>query len=144
MSNSTIKHSDGINLYVEFSVRAKPIGKIILSILILFTLAAFIIIFSTLDQEEIGKFIIPLSMPCFLFLVIPKRYLIWNLYGKENLIINSKTISYNYDYGFIRTNLKTIPFYHLGTGIELYKENKGIQKVNSSFIISELRIICQK
>ena len=67
-------------------------------------------------------------MPCFLFLVIPIRYLIWNLYGKENLIINSKTISYNYDYGFIRTNLKTIPFYHLGAGIELYKENKGIQE----------------
>lgn len=51
-----------------------------------------------------------------LFIFLPIRFLAWNLFGKESLIVNTKTISYCYDYGIIRTNLKTIHYDRLGTG----------------------------
>jgi len=128
MKNTVEKHSDGINIYAEFSVKSNPIGKIILIILVFVLIVFFVLVFSTIDVYTIGKSIFPIVIMAFFLLVIPIRYLVWNLYGKENLIINSKTISYNYDYGIIKTNLKTLPFNILGTGIELIREDNGIRK----------------
>src|ERR1700761_486593 len=34
------------------------------------------------------------------------RYSLWNIYGEENLIINTKSLSYQHGYGFFRTGYK--------------------------------------
>jgi hypothetical protein len=107
------------------SVKAKPVGIVILLIFVLFLIVAFILIVSTFEKNEIGKLILPTLILFILFIFLPIRYLLWNLFGKENLIVNTKTISYWYDYGFIRTNLKTIKYDRLATDfLSNRKENE--------------------
>ncbi len=84
MKNTVEKHSDGINIYAEFSVKSNPIGKIILLILVFVLIVFFVLVFSTIDVDTIGKSIFPIVIMAFFLLVIPIRYLVWNLYGKEN------------------------------------------------------------
>lgn len=50
-----------------------------------------------------------------LLYIFPIKYLLWNLFGKEHLIINTKSISHSFDYGFIKTNLSTQPVNRLET-----------------------------
>ncbi len=69
--------------------------------------------------------IIPFVIVLLLFIGLPLKYLLWNLYGYEELIVNTKTISWSYDYGFFRTNLNTVKYYRLGTG---YEKVRGDEK----------------
>jgi len=46
------------------------------------------------------------------------KYFLWNKFGVEELIVNTKSISWVYDYGFFRTNTKTVKYDRLGTGFE--------------------------
>ena len=125
MNNSVEIESDGINVFATMSVKAKPVGIVILLIFVLFLIVAFILIVSTFEKNEIGKLILPTLILFILFIFLPIRYLLWNLFGKENLIVNTKTISYWYDYGFIRTNLKTIKYDRLATDfLSNRKENE--------------------
>lgn len=43
-------------------------------------------------------------------ILFPIKYAIWNVFGKEILILNKKSFSHQYNFGFISTNLKTISF----------------------------------
>jgi hypothetical protein len=128
MKNTIEIKTDGINVYAKFGVKANRIGKIIL--IILLALVFLILGFgaSLVEEKDIGKLIIPLLILLTLIIAFPVRYLIWNMYGKENLVVNTKTISYNYDYGIIKTNLKTINFHRLGTGIQTVQIENGIEK----------------
>ncbi len=128
MKNTIEIKTDGINVYAKLGVKANMIGKIILFILLglVFLILGFGA--SMTEQKEVGTLILPLLILLTLIIAFPVRYLIWNIYGVENLVVNTKTISYNYDYGIIRTNLKTINFYRLGTGIQTVQKEKGIEK----------------
>lgn len=128
MKNTFEIETDGINVYAKFGVKANMIGKIILIILLAFVFSILGIATFFSEQEEVGEMILPLLIILALTIAFPVRYLIWNIYGKENLIVNTKTISYNYDYGIIRTNIKTINFHRLGTGIETVQKENGIEK----------------
>jgi hypothetical protein len=41
--------------------------------------------------------------------------------------VNTKTISFCYDYGILKTNLKTIHFDRLGTGFQIIREENDIE-----------------
>lgn len=116
MNNTIEIKSDGINVYATLTVKAKKAGKISLTILVFLFLTSLILIISTLDKSDVKEAIFPILILSAIFIFIPVRYLIWNLFGKENIIINTKTINYYYDYGIIRTSLKTINHDKLGTG----------------------------
>jgi len=128
MKNTIEIDTDGINVYAKLGVKANMIGKIILIILLALVFLILGFAATLTDEEEIGKLIIPLLIILTLIIAFPVRYLIWNIYGKENLVVNTKTISYNYDYGIIKTNIKTINFHRLGTGIETVQKENGIEK----------------
>ena len=128
MRNRVNIKSDGINVYAELTVKADAAGKIIVTTLILTFMALVTIGLSTLKQEEIGSIIIPIALLLGLIIAFPVRFLIWNMFGKEYLVINTKTISYNYDYGLIRTNLKTIKFNRLGTDFEEGQSKNGMKQ----------------
>ncbi len=127
MKNTIEKHFDGINIYSTLKIHASSIGKIVLTIFLLVFLGVLILVVSTIEQEEIASVIIPIVIISAIIIFFPLRYLIWNIYGKEILIINAKSISYYYDYGFFRTNLKTILFTRLGTQIEFVREYDGME-----------------
>lgn len=128
MKNIIQKHSDGINLYSIFKVEASKTGKIILSICIIILLVVFVLVISTIEKQYIASAVLPILIFSGFMIIFPVRYLIWNLYGKENLIVNTKSISYFYDYGFFKTNLKTIFFYKLGTGFQFVREDEEGEK----------------
>lgn len=127
MKNLLIKYEDGINLYATFSVKANVTGKVILSMMILLLLTIYFFVASTITKDDLREMLIPLILIFFLIIFFPVRYLLWNLFGKETLIINTKTVSYSYDYGILKTNLKTIHFDKLGTGFQFVKEQDEIE-----------------
>ncbi len=59
--------------------------------------------------------------------------MLWNLFGKENLIINTKSLSYYRDYGVYRTNLKTLKHKRLATGFEWARTFDNIEYGNLIF-----------
>ncbi|SFO12270.1 hypothetical protein SAMN05421741_12128 [Paenimyroides ummariense] len=127
MQNIFSKRYDGVNLYLEFTVKTKLIGKLVLS---LFILLCFIVIFyltisSSKDENNNSEFITAAIIFTFVLIVFPVRYLIWNCYGKEFLIINDKSLSYYYSYKFLETNLKTKLINELSIAIEVVKEDEN-------------------
>jgi hypothetical protein len=128
MDNIISIKSDGINVYAELRVKANLIGKVILSIMVSFLIIFFIFIFSNLNAEEVGPSILGIFLIAIFSVGIPAKFLFWNLFGKEYLIVNTKSISYHYDYGIFRTKLKTIKYHRLGTGFEKHKTHDNITK----------------
>jgi hypothetical protein len=96
-------------------VRAKRIGIIITASM---TLGAFSILYFLLSQatsEDVKSLSIPVGIIISLLIYFPGRYLLWNIFGKETIIITTKSITSWYDYGFFQTNAETILFNQLGT-----------------------------
>lgn len=100
--------SDGLNVHVIYKVKSKLIGRVILSMILILLLIIWTVAFSSIDGPESPKLIAGLMLPCSLSLFLTTKYLLWNSFGEELLIVNTKTVSYSYSYGIIRTNLKTI------------------------------------
>jgi len=128
MNNTVEIHNDGINVYTKLEIKANSIGKSILLIFILVFITVLILVISTIEKDEIKNAVFPIIIISALIIIFPLRYLIWNFFGRETLIVNTKTISYNYDYGVMQTNLKTIPHSNLGFGYEFVREYDGIEK----------------
>ncbi len=125
MKNKIKISTDGINAYAKIEVNASRIGTQILSFLLLVEIFVLIGLLTQIKSEEIVSMIIPFVIVLLLFIGLPLKYLLWNLYGYEELIVNTKTISWSYDYGFFRTNLSTVKYYRLGTG---YEKVRGDEK----------------
>jgi len=114
MKNKSFIDTDGINIYIHSYIKSKLIGKLVVGGMILTFFTAYIWFVTTADFDGIGKAVIPLILiPC-LVLFFGGRFLLWNIYGHEAIIVNSKSVSYSYDYGIIQTNLKTITYDKLG------------------------------
>jgi energy-coupling factor transporter transmembrane protein EcfT len=127
MRNLVHKHTDGINFYATFQVKANPVGKVVLSLMILILITVYIFVVSTITKNDLRAMLFPMILVFVLILLFPVRYLLWNLFGKETLIVNTKTISYRYDYGILRTNLKTISFDGLGTGFHVVRKENTME-----------------
>ncbi|TCC91014.1 hypothetical protein [Pedobacter hiemivivus] len=92
---------DGVCIYATLRSRISIIGKLILLLINAFLISA-IIAFS----------IAGVGLAAIFFLVgefFVLRYTLWNLFGEEKLIINTKSLSYQHDYGLFVTSLKSIP-----------------------------------
>jgi hypothetical protein len=90
---------DGVCLYLSMKMKASIFAKLILGVL------NFLLI--PIIALMIAEHIIPGAIFFGVLLVLLIRYTMWNFWGGEYLIINSKSISYKYDYGFLLTNLTT-------------------------------------
>lgn len=117
MNNQINIQNDGINIYATLSVRAAKVGLVILTIMLigLFVMVGFF--FSEVKFKHFEEFVVAV------LIIVPIggysiKYYLWNLYGKESIIINTKSISWQYDYGFVQTNLETFKYHILGTGFE--------------------------
>lgn len=104
MSFSTKKHTflirtDGICVYASIGIRIALIGKIYLMVMH----AAALLVIGVALKEWIPM----LLLVALLFEGWLLKYTLWNLFGKERLIINTKSISFQYDYGFFKTDYVT-------------------------------------
>lgn len=133
MRNEFEINSDGINIYLTLFVKSHPIAKILLSIIVLALIALLIYIASTLSIENDPKAALGIVIFGAFIFVVPFRYLLWNLFGKEHLVINTKTLSYNRDYGIFRTNPKTKYHKRLGLAFEHIRTFENIEYGNLIF-----------
>ncbi len=53
-----------------------------------------------------------------LWILFPTKYAWWNVFGTEILIINQKSISYQYNFGFIQSRLISKPYKDLTITLE--------------------------
>ena len=118
MHNSFKIENNGINVFITLVVKSHSIGKLLTSLAVLAIIGFYIYIASTITKEEISTYIFPLLIGGIVILVLPVRYLLWNLFGQENIIVNTKSISYYRNYGIYSTNLKTKIHDRLTIGFE--------------------------
>ncbi|MGJ5643412.1 hypothetical protein [Formosa sp. S-31] len=133
MRNEYEINSDGINIYLTLFVKSHPIAKTLLSIIVLTLIVFLIYIASTLSIKDEPKSVFGIIIFGIFIFFIPFRYLLWNLFGKENLIINTKSLSYNRDFGIYKTNLKTEYHERLSLGFEHTRTFENIEYGNLIF-----------
>jgi hypothetical protein len=92
-------YSDDICVYVSVSANNGLTGKIALA---LADLLVFIVLYFAIIEWIPGLLICTL-----LLLMLLTRFTLWSFFGKENLIINTKSVSYQNDYGFFKTPYTT-------------------------------------
>lgn len=107
-ANHFMMDSDGICLYVTIGINAKLPAKLIIVALNLILIG---IIVYAVTQGIVAMVILSTLIGIFLL-----KYSFWNLYGKEHLVINTKTMMYQHDYGFFRTNPK-LKFFQKGLSV---------------------------
>ncbi|MBD8489699.1 hypothetical protein IFO69_13160 [Echinicola sp. CAU 1574] len=102
--------TNNVNVYLTFTPNPPLVLKLILITfcLIVFTAPVFIII--NVEESEIGKFILGMSIYYLLMFLSLGRYTLWNIFGEERLIVSTRSISHQHHYGFFDTNLKTQKF----------------------------------
>ena len=132
MSNQLTIKSDEINVYATLRVRSKFIGKLVLSILV-FGLIVFYVFLALNVNNENAQILVFFLLVFGFIIFFPIKYLLWNLYGNEILIVNTKSISYSYYYGLFKTNLKTINHERLGLSFEFVKLEDKIEKGKLNF-----------
>jgi hypothetical protein len=108
-----------VNVYVTSKINSKTAGRVLLGSTIIVLVVLYISLLILIDFTEMGKASIPIILIPTIFLFILSRYLLWNIYGEERIIINSKTLTYFYGYGFFMTNPSTISHNKLGLGFRI-------------------------
>src|SRR5690606_13272992 len=103
MKNLATVYSDDVNIYVTAEIKSKAAGKILLGFTLVIAFGLFIYLLISFDFKEMGKASISIIFIPIFFLFFLSKYLLWNIYGQEHLVVNSKTVTYLYDYGFFRT-----------------------------------------
>ncbi|MES2064319.1 MAG: hypothetical protein V4456_20550 [Bacteroidota bacterium] len=135
MKEKTKIYSDEICVYVSIGVSNPLYGKIALVLADAIILSVLIL--------AIVIWIPALALVSTMFLFFLTKYTLWNLYGRENVIINTKTVSYQHDYGFFRTGYTTVPFkkgLSLKVGPAKPAENKELLLLISSYNDNDLPV----
>ncbi|MGZ5243771.1 MAG: hypothetical protein ACXWDO_01765 [Bacteroidia bacterium] len=125
MKNQVQISSDGINIYIISNVKAKAAGKIIMGIFAVAFLLLLIGLISQIENQGPG-ILVPILFLGLIFWFVILRYLLWNIYGEEIIIINKKTISYQYNYGLYQSNRTILKHKNLFTSIDEIRSFKDV------------------
>jgi len=120
INNTTELSSDGISLIATFGIQAKRHGKILLLILLTAIIAALSFLFSQFPID--GGAIVVIILVALIISIFPLRYLIWNMFGSEVLVVNTKSISFQYNYGIFATQFKTLIYDRLQIEFEKVRD----------------------
>lgn len=106
-------------VYLSICVKPKFYVHILLAVAVVIAITPFLFNgFKTADS-------IMTSLTFMIFWILfPLKYAWWNVFGKEMLIINRKSISYQYHYGFIKNNLKTVTYQNLSVRFQTFLIDK--------------------
>ncbi len=106
---------DGLQLNFTAKVQANPIGKIIVVILFFAALFWFGVLIYHVDAVEMKTMLMPIAAFVIIVGYFMGRYILWNFYGRESINITSKVLTYQFDYGWFKTEKKDIAFVRLAT-----------------------------
>lgn len=99
---------DGICIYLTSELKAATIPKLFLVLINIAAWVGFVVISIYIPGEEVISLIFPTVLIPLLLIFFLVRFTAWNLWGKEYLVINTKSITYMRSYGLIETKNKTI------------------------------------
>ncbi len=106
---------DGLQLNYTAKVQANPIGKIIVVILFFAALFWFGVLIYHVGAVDMKAMIMPIAAFVIIVGYFMGRYILWNFYGLEIIQITPKQFSYQFDYGWFKTEMKHIVFVRLAT-----------------------------
>lgn len=124
MENNCLIKTDGVCLYVSTEVRAERTGKLMLLVLNLLIWTGIVALIANVEDRAIGEALLLLLIMGVIRHYTLGKYTLWNFFGKESFI-NTKSFSYQHDYGFYRTNLTTKDFTRLRVEYRNLREEKG-------------------
>ena len=113
---------DDLNIYVRSKIPTHRLLKILLFILNLSIILGLLWFVYTLqeDKPNILAFFLPI-----IYAFTMGKYLLWNAFGEEYYIISTTHISYQHNYGFWQTKLKTSKYDFISTeNIKLETDEK--------------------
>ncbi|MEH0155898.1 hypothetical protein V6R21_17260 [Limibacter armeniacum] len=137
MKNFSVVSTDRVNVYVISEIRSTILGKIIISMMLLsFIAVLFYGAFQFEPNEEskinVGFIFGVLIIGFILFLGF--KYLLWNMFGEETLIVNNNHVSYHRGYGIVNTAVTTFNFDRMGIEYAATMKYEGVQYGNIVFI----------
>lgn len=106
---------DGSKLYYTAKVNAHPIGKILIVAILIAVISGLGVLIYHIETADIKSMLLPFCVFTFLVFYLLGRYTLWNLYGREIIQITTKQFSYQFDYGWYKTEMKHIEFIRLST-----------------------------
>lgn len=112
MKNTVEITNDGACVYLNSAVKPGIIAKVTLVLLNLFSLLLFVVIaYATWNTNtpRVFLFAICVLLPV-VYVVSIGRLTLWNLFGKEYVIINTKSLSFKRSYGVLAGKLKVLPY----------------------------------
>lgn len=124
---------DSVNLYLTLEINPSYRRRIFLLFCILFMILIPISLITVVNTEP-QNLIVPASFISFIIFYFIIRYFLWNIYGKENIIINNKTITYNRDFGLYQTKYTSNHYYKLDFATELVKKDNNVELGDLVFI----------
>ena len=85
-------------------------------------IATWVILVQLLGQERSsGEILVGFLVSLIIWGLTLGRYTLWHLFGEEYVVINRKSISYQYRYGIFQTHIQTI---HLHRPVMYYELNR--------------------
>jgi hypothetical protein len=118
VKNSGKVWNDGVCVYFNAQIQLDLKQKIVLALLNLFVTGLFSAIAIAILAEGVSKGGIAALIFAVSVIVFMGRYTLWNTYGTEEFIINTKTIAVRQGYGWFVTGWKLHPFRRLYCIIE--------------------------
>ncbi len=109
MHNSAEVSSDGSSVFLISVVKPKKYAQAILIVLFIIALILYVsAIVHTLNSNPTGGAILAVFVLFPATILFPiSKYLFWNLYGKEEIVVSENTINYRRSYGVLTTNWHT-------------------------------------
>ena len=135
MKNTAEITNDGASVYLDSAVRPNKMVRIALFIANLLACAIYGLILYAIWGEEVPRlslFLVYALLPL-LYVGTLGRLTLWNLFGREYVIINTKTIAYRRNYGFFTTALKVLTFKDLHYTILGRGKDSGIDSGTLQF-----------
>lgn len=99
--------ADIFNVYIRSSVPTKLFVKLLFSLINLSILTALFCLAISVQDEKPAPW--AFLFPIVYFFTFGK-YLIWNVFGIENIILNPNHVSYQHSYGLWKSKLKTLKY----------------------------------
>jgi hypothetical protein len=100
----------GINLHVMLKLRPETPGRVWLLIVVNIAFIALWVLTVMFmgDERSDGELLVGFLLSLLLWVFTLGRYTLWHLFGEEYVVINRKSISYQYRYGVFQTHIQTI------------------------------------
>ncbi|MBP6392296.1 MAG: hypothetical protein KA175_07345 [Flavobacteriales bacterium] len=119
---------------VTLHVNAVRAGLVILGIGCGLGALVFIAIVLNTDTTKNPIALVGFAFAFFVLVLLPLRYLLWNLYGEEHIIVTTRSVTHQLSYGIYRTKPRTS--IHEKLGVDLHAVDISTPTSRGTMVLS--------